>query len=78
MLTIDLPEDLEAAVIEAARRHGHSVDSYLASICADALALEVDRARVAAFHAGTRAIDHTAACAWLADLAAGHRTVCPG
>ncbi len=77
MLTIALPEELESAVIEAAHRHGQSIDAYLASICADAMLLESDRARVAAFHAGTKPVEHDVARAWLSDLASGRRTECP-
>ncbi len=77
MLTIALPEALEAAVVEAARRSGQSVDDYLAAVCADALSLEVDRARLDSYLAGTQGVNHESARAWLADLAAGRRTECP-
>ncbi|MFI4939256.1 MAG: hypothetical protein ACHP7O_02745 [Burkholderiales bacterium] len=77
MLTVVLPDALETAVTAAARRTGLSIDDYLAAVCADALSLEIDRARVDSFLAGTPAISHDRARAWLADLAEGNRTECP-
>jgi hypothetical protein len=77
MLTIALPDALEAAIVAAARRAGQSVDDYLAAVCADALSLEIDRARLDSYLAGTKAISHEDARGWLADLAAGHRSECP-
>lgn len=77
MLTIALPNELESAVAAAARRTGLSIDDYLTSVCADALSLEIDRARVDSYLAGTEAISHERANAWLSDLAAGNRTECP-
>ena len=77
MLTLALPDALEAAVIAAAQRSGRSVDEYMAAVCADALSLEIDRARVDSYLAGTPAVSHQEASAWLADLSAAHRTECP-
>ena len=77
MLTVILPDEFEAAVIQAARRAGQSVDEFLAVICADSLSLEIDRARLDSYLAGTPAVSHDRARAWLADLAAGKRTECP-
>lgn len=77
MLNIALPVALETAVIEAARRSGQAIDDYLAEVCADALSLEIDRARIDSYLAGTTAVSHESARAWLANLAAGHRTECP-
>jgi len=77
MLTVVLPDVLETAVTAAAHRSGLSIDDYLASVCADALSLEIDRARVDSFLAGTPAISHDRARSWLADLAEGNRTECP-
>jgi hypothetical protein len=58
MLTVVLPDALETAVTAAAHRTGLSIDDYLAAVCADALSLEIDRARVDSFLAGTPAISH--------------------
>jgi hypothetical protein len=77
MLTIVLPGELESAVTAAAHRTGLSIDDYLASVCADALSLEIDRARVDSYLAGAAAISHDRANAWLSDLATGNRTECP-
>ncbi len=77
MLTVALPDALETAVVAAAHRSGQSVDDYLAAICADALSLEIDRARLDSYLAGTEGVSHDAARAWLAELAAGRRTECP-
>lgn len=77
MLTVALPDELESAVINAARRSGQSVDEYLAAVCADALSLEIDRARLDSYLAGTPAISHDVARGWLTELAAGNRTECP-
>ena len=77
MLTVVLPEALETAVTAAAHRTGMSVDDYLAAVCADALSLEIDRARVDSYLAGAPAVSHERARSWLSDLAAGNRTECP-
>lgn len=77
MLTIALPDGLEAAVTAAAHRSGMSVDDYLAAVCADALLLEIDRARVDSYLAGATMVSHERANSWLTDLAAGNRTECP-
>ena len=77
MLTIVLPDALEAAVTAAAHRTGMSIDDYLAAVCADALSLEIDRARVDSYLAGTKMIPHERANSWLTDLAGGNRTECP-
>ena len=77
MLTVVLPDALETAVTAAANRAGLSIDDYLASVCADALSLEIDRARVDSYLAGTPAVSHDRARSWLTDLAAGNRTECP-
>ena len=77
MLTVALPDALETAVVAAARRSGQSIDEYLAAVCADALSLEIDRARVDSYLAGTPGVSLEDASAWLAELAAGHRTECP-
>ncbi len=77
MLTITLPDVIETAVVAAAHRTGLSVDDYLTAICADALSLEIDRARVDSYLSGTLAISHDRAKLWLAGLAAGNRTECP-
>jgi len=74
---VALPDALEAAVIEAARHSSQSVDEYLAAVCADVLSLEIDRIRMDSYFAGTSAVSHEDAGAWLADLAAGHRTKYP-
>jgi hypothetical protein len=52
MLTVARPEALETAMVEVARRSGQSVDDYLAAVCADALSLEIDRARLDSSLAG--------------------------
>jgi hypothetical protein len=39
--------------------------------------LEIDRARLDSYLAGTEGVSHDAARAWLAELAAGRRTECP-
>ena len=77
MLTIALPDVIETAVIAAAHRTGLSVDDYLTAICADALSLEIDRARVDSYLTGTLAISQERAKLWLANLVAGNRTECP-
>jgi hypothetical protein len=77
MITVQLSTELEAAVIAAAGRHGQSVDDYLASVCAEALLLERDRARVQSYRDGKPAVSHERADAWLAELAAGKRSTCP-
>lgn len=77
MLTVSLNDKLESAVIAAAQRAGMTLDDYLAAVCADALSLEIDRARLDSYLAGTPAVSHEAAQAWLSDLAAGQRTECP-
>ena len=76
MLTVVLPDSLEIAVTAAAHRTGLSIDDYLAAVCADALSLKIDRARVDSFLACTPAISHDRARSWLADLAKGNRTEC--
>lgn len=55
MLTISLADTLETAVIAAAQRAGLSLDDYLAAVCADALPLEIDRARLDELAAGRSA-----------------------
>lgn len=77
MLTIVLPNAVETAVIAAAQRAGLTVDDYLAAVCADALSLEIDRARLDAYLEGTPGVPHERARAWLTDLSAGNRTACP-
>lgn len=77
MLTIALPDGLERAVITAAHRAGQSVDDYLAIACADALSLDIDRARVDSYLAGIPGVSHERASAWLHNLAEGNRTECP-
>jgi hypothetical protein len=77
MLTVTLPDTVEAALLDAAQRSGQSVSEYLTVMCADMLSLEVDRARLDSYLAGAPAISHERARAWLADLAAGNRTECP-
>jgi hypothetical protein len=74
MLTVVLPDALEQAVTAAAHRTGLSINDYLTAVCADVLSLEIDRARVDSYLAGTPAIPHERASAWLADLAQGRRT----
>ena len=77
MLTVALPEALETAVTAAAHRTGQSISEYLTAVCAEALSLEVDRARVDSYLSGTLAISHDRARSWLTDLAEGNRTECP-
>ena len=77
MLTVVLPDAVETAVIAAAQRAGQTVDDYLAVVCADALSLEIDRARLDAYLEGTPGVSHARARAWLMDLSAGNRTECP-
>ena len=77
MLTVSLTAPLEAAVIAAAHRAGMTVEDYLAAVCTDALSLEIDRARLDSYLAGTPAVSNEKAQAWLADLVAGNRTECP-
>lgn len=77
MLTVNLTDSLESAVIAAAHRAGMSVDDYLSAVCADALSLEIDRARLDSYLAGAPAISHERAQVWLADLVAGNRAECP-
>ncbi len=77
MLTVAFPAELETAVLAAAHRTGLSIDDYLAMACTDALALEVDRARVDSYLAGEPAVPHEHARAWLMDLADGKRTEWP-
>jgi hypothetical protein len=77
MLNVALPNELEAAVVTAARRSGQTVDEYVALVCADALSLEIDRARLDSFLSGTPAVEHERARAWLDDLVEGKRSECP-
>lgn len=77
MFTISFPQQLESEIIAAARRAGMPLDDYLAVVCADALSLEIDRARLDSFLAGTPAVPHEKVQGWLADLGAGNRTECP-
>ncbi len=77
MIELTLPIELEAAVVLAAQRSDLSVDDYLASVCADALSLEIDRARLDSFLTGTPGVSDERAQAWLDELAAGNRTACP-
>jgi hypothetical protein len=77
MLTVGLPDILEAAIVAAARRSSQSVSEYLAVICADRPSLEIDRARHDSYLAGMPAVPHDHARIWLADLAAGKRTEYP-
>lgn len=77
MITVQLSAEMEAAVIAAAGRHGQSVDDYLTTVCAEALLLEQDRARVQSYRDGEPAVSHQRADAWLAELAAGNRSACP-
>ena len=78
MLTISFPAQLESEIIAAAHRAGMPLDDYLAIVCADALSLEIDRAKLDSYLTGTSAVSHEKARAWLAGLAAGNRTECPG
>lgn len=77
MITVQLSAEMEAAVIAAASRHGQSVDDYLTTVCAEALLLERDRARVQSYRDGEPAVSQQRADAWLAELAAGKRSACP-
>ncbi|WP_226377224.1 MULTISPECIES: hypothetical protein [Burkholderia] len=77
MLTVALPVELEAAIVTAAHRSGQSVDEYVATVCADALSLEMDRARLDSYLSGTPAVQHDRVRAWLTELASGNRTECP-
>ncbi len=77
MLTVNLPEALEAAITSAAERAGLSIDDYLTAVCADALSLQIDRSRLNSYLSGTRGVPHETANAWLEDLASGNRTSCP-
>jgi len=77
MLTVSLPEELETAVLTAAHRSGQSVDEYLALACADALSLEVDRARLDSYLSGVPVVTHERARDWLTGLANGVRVECP-
>ncbi len=77
MLTLALPDALETAVIAAAQRAGQSTDEYVAAACADALSLDIDRARLDSYLAGTPGVSHDRAATWLAGLAAGQRGDCP-
>ena len=77
MLTVALPDELEAAVVTAAHRSGQSVDEYVAGVFADALSLEIDRSRLDSFLSGTPGVAHERARAWLSDLADGKRAECP-
>ncbi|MGA9991600.1 MAG: hypothetical protein WBP86_04620 [Thiobacillaceae bacterium] len=77
MFTISFSQQLESEIIAAARRAGMPLDEYLAIVCADALSLEIDRARLDSYLAGTPGVLHEKAQGWLADLAAGNRTECP-
>ena len=77
MLTVALPDELEAAVVTAAHRSGQSLDEYIAAVFADALSLEVDRARVDSYLSGVRGVEHERVRDWLADLANGKRTNAP-
>lgn len=74
MITLTMSDELEAAVIEAAGRKGLSVDDFIASVCKDALSLEVDRQRLQAYLDGDVAgVSQKRADAWLANLAAAGR-----
>lgn len=77
MLNLSLPDALEAEVVAAAHRAGLTVDDYLAAVCADALSLEIDRARLDSYLSGTQAVSHETVRTWLDDLAVGNRTECP-
>ncbi|MDN7671109.1 hypothetical protein QZM22_00865 [Burkholderia oklahomensis] len=77
MLTVTLPAELETAIMTAAHRSGQSVDEYAAAVFADALSLELDRARLDSYIAGTPGVPHERVSKWLEDLAAGKRTECP-
>ncbi|TAL93883.1 MAG: hypothetical protein EPN73_20370 [Paraburkholderia sp.] len=77
MLTVSLPNELESAVLTAARRSGQSVDEYVAAVFSDALSLEIDRSRLDSFLSGTPGVSQERARAWLSDLADGKRSECP-
>lgn len=77
MLTVALPDELEAAVVTAARRSGQSVDEYSAAVLADTLSLEVDRLRLDSFLSGASGVAHERARVWLSDLANGKRAEYP-
>lgn len=77
MLNVTLPMQLESDIIAAARRVGMRLDDHLAVVCADALSLEIDRARLDSYLSGTPAVPHERAHAWLTELSAGNRTECP-
>ncbi len=77
MLTIALPDRLETAVMTAAHRASQSVDDYLAIVCAYALSLGIDRARLDSYLVGIPDVSRERASAWLHDLAEGNRTECP-
>ena len=74
MLAATLLAELETAVLATAHRTILSVDDYLAMACTDALALEVDRARVDSYLAGEPAVPHERAREWLMDLAQIHHS----
>ncbi|TKC81429.1 hypothetical protein FAZ69_27760 [Trinickia terrae] len=61
----------------AARHSGRSVDEYVAAVFADALSVEIDRARMDSYLSGTSGVSHERARAWLGDLALGKRSGCP-
>ncbi len=77
MLTVVLPTDLETAVTAAAHRTGQTLNEYMTGVCADAISLEIDRARVDAYLDGLPGIPHERARTWLAELAEGKKAVCP-
>lgn len=77
MLTVALPDELEAAVVAAAHRSGQSVDEYVAAVFADALSLEIDRLRLDSFSSGASGVAHEGARVWLSELANGKRTEYP-
>ncbi|MEX3957192.1 hypothetical protein [Trinickia sp. EG282A] len=77
MLTAELPEELETAVVMAARRSGQSIDEYVAAVFADASSVEIDRARLDSYLSGTGGVSQERARAWVADLASGKRSERP-
>jgi hypothetical protein len=78
MITLTLSDELEAAVIEAARRKGLSLDDFVAVACEEALSLEIDRQRLQAYRDGdVEGVSQERADAWLSDLAAGNWSECP-
>ena len=77
MLTVTLPDELEAQMLAAASRKGLSVEEYLAVLCKEALSLEVDRERLRSYRSGTPGVSQDRADAWLSDLAAGKWSECP-